>query len=183
MKTEKEKMLNSELYNPSDEELVNARNRASERIHQYNESSTNEAIRINILKDLLKQIGSNVQIIPPFYCDYGSNISLGHNVFFNFGCVVLDVTPVTIEDNVLLGPYVQIYTASHPMDWETRQQGLEFGNPITIKANSWIGGGAIICPGVTIGEQSVIGAGSVVTRDIPDNVFAAGNPCKVIKPV
>ncbi|MEO7317853.1 MAG: sugar O-acetyltransferase, partial [Chthoniobacteraceae bacterium] len=124
---------------------------------------------------------TDVWIQPPFFCDYGSNISLGRKVFFNFNCVVLDVMQVTIGDNVLFGPSVQIYTATHPMDAAVRRQWLESARPVTIGSDVWVGGGAIICPGVTIGSRAVIGAGSVVTRDIPDDVFAAGNPCRVIR--
>ena len=119
---------------------------------------------------------------PPFYCDYGSNILLGERVFFNFNCVVLDVCQVTIGDYTLFGPAVQIYTATHPMNAELRRK-QEFGKPIEIGSDVWVGGGAIICPGVRIGSRSVIGAGSVVTRDIPDGVFAAGNPCRVIREI
>ena len=117
---------------------------------------------------------------PPFYCDYGSNIHLGQRVFFNFNCVVLDVCPVRIGDFTLFGPSVQIYTATHPLD-ATLRRTQEYGKPVTIGSDVWVGGAAVICPGVTIGARSVIGAGSVVTRDIPEEVFAAGNPCRVIR--
>jgi maltose O-acetyltransferase len=117
---------------------------------------------------------------PPFYCDYGSNIFLGTRVFFNFNCVVLDVCAVRIGDYTLFGPSVQIYTAMHPLDAELRRRH-EFAKPVTIGDDVWVGGAAVICPGVTIGSKAVIGAGSVVTRDIPENVFAAGNPCRVIR--
>lgn len=126
-------------------------------------------------------IGENVWIEPPFFCDYGQNIRVGANVFFNFNCVVLDVAPVEIGDNVLFGPNVQIYTATHPIDAATRRSGLEFGKPIRIGSDVWVGGSAIFNPGVTVGSRTVIGAGSVVTRDLPDDVFAAGNPCRVIR--
>ena len=124
---------------------------------------------------------TDVWIQPPFFCDYGSNISLGKKVFFNFNCVVLDVMAVVIGNNVLFGPAVQIYAATHPIDAMERRRWLESARPVTIGSDVWVGGGAIICPGVTIGSRSVIGAGSVVTRDIPDDVFAAGNPCRVIR--
>ena len=117
-----------------------------------------------------------------FFCDYGHNIVLGKKCFFNFNCVVLDVCRVTIGDYTLFGPAVQIYTATHPLEAELRRT-REFAKPITIGSDVWIGGGAILCPGVTIGDKTVIGAGSVVTRDIPANVFAAGNPCRVIRPL
>lgn len=122
----------------------------------------------------------NVQ--PPFFCDYGVHIFLGRKVFFNFNCVILDVCRVTIGDYSMFGPAVQIYTAAHPMEAEARR-GREFGRPVTVGSDVWVGGGAILCPGVTVGSRSVIGAGSVVTRDIPEGVFAAGNPCRVIRRV
>nr|WP_304944991.1 sugar O-acetyltransferase [Verrucomicrobium sp. BvORR034] len=120
-------------------------------------------------------------IQPPFYCDYGYNIVLGSKVFFNFNCVVLDVMPVTIGSNVLFGPAVQIYTATHPLSAMERRTWREAAKPVTIGSDVWVGGGAIICPGVTIGDRTVIGAGSVVTRSIPSDVVAAGNPCRVIR--
>ncbi len=118
---------------------------------------------------------------PPFYCDYGYNIKVGDKVFFNFNCVVLDVAEVIIGSRTLFGPNVQIYTATHPMNYKERASGLEFAKPIAIGEDVWIGGSAVICPGVSIGDRSVIGAGSVVTKDIPVDVFAAGNPSKVIR--
>lgn len=121
-------------------------------------------------------------IQPPFHCDYGVNITLGARVFFNFNCVVLDVCRVTIGDYSMFGPAVQIYTATHPLDAATRRL-QEYGKPVVIGDDVWVGGGAIICPGVTVGSRSVIGAGSVVTRDVPDDVFAAGNPCRVIRAI
>jgi maltose O-acetyltransferase len=137
--------------------------------------------RIKALRQLIPSQGGNVWIEPPFYCDYGYNIELGDKVYFNFNCVILDVMKVQIGANTLIGPGVQIFTAMHPMNWKERASGLEFAKPVSIGSDVWIGGGAIICPGVSIGNRSVIGAGSVVTKDIPGNVFAAGNPCRVIK--
>jgi len=132
--------------------------------------------------ELLGAGGDSASIQPPFYCDYGENIFLGERVFFNFNCVVLDVCPVTIGDFTMFGPGVQIYTATHPVQAELRRQ-KEFAKPITIGQDVWVGGGAILCPGVTIGSQTIIGAGSVVTKDIPSNVIAVGNPCRVIKDI
>ena len=126
--------------------------------------------------------GDSVWMQPPFFCDYGANILLGERVFFNFNCVVLDVCQVRIGDFTLFGPAVQVYTATHPMNAELRRK-QEFSRPIEIGSDVWVGGGAIICPGVRIGSRSVIGGGSVVTRDIPDEVFAAGNPCRVIREI
>ena len=138
--------------------------------------------RRRILRELFGAGGESVWMQPPFFCDYGSNILLGERVFFNFNCVVLDVCQVRIGDYTLFGPAVQIYTATHPMNAELRRK-QEFAKPIEIGSDVWVGGGAIICPGVTIGSRSVIGAGSVVTRDIPEGVFAAGNPCRVIREI
>ena len=133
-----------------------------------------------ILQELFGAGGDSVWMQPPFFCDYGSNILLGQRVFFNFNCVVLDVCQVKIGDYTMCGPAVQIYTATHPLEAELRRT-QEFAKPIEIGADVWVGGGAIICPGVRIGERTVIGAGSVVTRDVPSDVLAAGNPCRVIR--
>ena len=138
--------------------------------------------RRRILKQLLGRGGESVRMQPPFFCDYGSNILLGDRVFFNFNCVVLDVCVVKVGDFTLFGPAVQIYTATHPMNAELRRR-QEYAKPVEIGSDVWVGGGVIICPGVRIGSKSVIGAGSVVTRDVPDGVFAAGNPCRVIREI
>src|SRR4051794_8961123 len=138
--------------------------------------------RRNILQELFGKGGESVWMQPPFFCDYGSNIELGERVFFNFNCVVLDVCPVRIGSYTLFGPAVQIYTPMHPLDAELRRR-QEFGKPVEIGSDVWVGGGAIILPGVRIGSRAVIGAGSVVTRDVPDGVFAAGNPCRVIREI
>ena len=137
--------------------------------------------RARLIRELIPAAGQGVWIEPPFYCDYGSNITLGPKVFFNFNCVVLDVAPVRIGSGVLIGPAVQIYTATHPLGAAERRTGLEGGRPIEIGDEVWIGGGAILCPGVRIGARSVIGAGSVVTRDVAEGVLAAGNPCRFIR--
>jgi len=184
MKTEKEKMLCGELYNGSDPSLVADRNRARELCQAlgYLSPTVPESERAALLAKLFG-VATNAWVTPPFFCDYGSNIQLGDKVYFNFNCVVLDVAKVTIGNNVLFGPAVQLYTATHPMNAEERRSGLEFAKPINIGNDVWLGGGAIVCPGVTIGDGSVIGAGSVVVRDIPGGVFAAGNPCRVIRNV
>jgi maltose O-acetyltransferase len=190
MPTEREKMLAGELYDPLDAELVAARERARDLCQDLNATrEANQTTRRRILRELFAEGGDDVWIQPPFYCDYGSNISLGRRCFFNFNCIILDVCQVRIGDYVLFGPAVQIYTATHPMDHELRRPragdeskvALEFGKPVTIGSDVWVGGGAIICPGVTIGSRTVIGAGSGVTGNIPDGVFAAGNPCRVIR--
>lgn len=184
MVTEKEKMLAGLGYNSMDPELCAERRRARLLFKALNDSRDDqEEERKRILKELIPNGGGNAWIEPPFYCDYGSNITLGEWVFFNFNCVVLDVAPVKIGSRVLIGPSVQIYTASHPLNHVERANGVEFGKAIEIGDDVWIGGAAIICPGVKIGSRSVIGAGSVVTKDVPEGVFAAGNPCKVIRPI
>lgn len=181
MPTELETMLAGELYNPHDAELVEMRRRARDLCWDLN--ATREAdvdLRRQILRELFGAGGETVWLQPPFFCDYGVHISLGEKVFFNFNCVVLDVCRVTIGDRTLFAPAVQIYAATHPLD-AVRRRTQESGQPVTIGSDCWIGGGAIICPGVTIGDRTVIGAGSVVTRDIPAGVVAAGNPCRVLR--
>jgi maltose O-acetyltransferase len=181
--TELVKMLAGEPYDPLDAELVAMRNRARDLCQDLNATRELDVeLRRGILTQLFGAGGDSVWMQPPFFCDYGSHIHLGQRVFFNFNCVVLDVCEVRIGDFTLFGPAVQIYTATHPMNAELRRK-QESGKPITIGSDVWVGGGAIICPGVTIGSKSVIGAGSVVTRDIPAGVFAAGNPCRVIREI
>jgi maltose O-acetyltransferase len=183
MASEKDRMLAGELYDPLDAELVRARERARDLCWALN--ATREADREGrrrILVDLLGSGGATVWMQPPFLCDYGSNILLGERVFFNFNCVVLDVCRVTVGDFTQFGPAVQVYTATHPMEAELRRK-QEFGKPVEIGSDVWVGGGAILCPGVKVGSRSVIGAGSVVTRDVPECVFAAGNPCRVIRTI
>ncbi len=183
MPTEREKMLAGELYDPFDPELSAARDRARDLCQSLNatrEAQTDE--RRQILQQLFGSGGDTVWMQPPFFCDYGSNIELGERVFFNFNCIVLDVCPIRIGSFTLFGPAVQIYTPMHPFNAALRRQ-QEFGKPIEIGSDVWVGGGAIILPGVRIGSRAVIGAGSVVTRDVPDGMFAAGNPCRVIREI
>ncbi len=181
MQTEREKMLAGELYQPMDSELVAARARARDLCQDLNVTRESQVrVRRGILTELFGAGGDTVWMQPPFFCDYGANIELGERVFFNFNCVVLDVCRVRIGAFSLFGPAVQIYTPLHPLDAELRRRE-ELGKPIEIGSDVWVGGGAILLPGVTIGSRSVIGAGSVVTRDIPQDVFAAGNPCRVIR--
>lgn len=183
MSGELRKMLAGEMYDPMDPELVAARERARDLCWALNASRDGDhEERRRILRELFGKGGDSVRMQPPFYCDYGTNIQLGEGVFFNFNCVVLDVCPVRIGDFTLLGPAVQVYTASHPLDAALRRKE-EFGKPVQIGSDVWVGGGAIILPGVSIGDRTVIGAGSVVTRNIPEGVFAAGNPCRVIRPL
>jgi maltose O-acetyltransferase len=182
MNTEKEKMIAGELYDPLDKELSDERLKARLLIKKLNDSREDQTEeRSLILKKLIPNSGTDLWLQPPFYCDYGSNIIIGDKVFFNFNCVVLDVTLVTIGSRTMFGPNVQVYTATHPINHKERASGVEYAKPITIGDDVWIGGSAVICPGVKIGDRSVIGAGSVVTKDIPADVFAAGNPCKVIR--
>ena len=181
MNTERAKMLAGELYDPMDAELVAGRERARDLCQALNATRESEPDkRRALLRELFGKGGESVWMQPPFYCDYGSNIYLGERVFFNFNCVVLDVCEVRIGDFTLFGPAVQIYTATHPMEASLRRR-QELGKPIEIGADVWVGGGAIILPGVRIGAQAVIGAGSVVTRDVPEHTFAAGNPCRVVR--
>lgn len=181
MATEKEKMLDGRLYDPLDPELTAARHRARALCKALNEVRSDDLpARARIIQELIPGAG-NAWIEPPFFCDYGSNISLGEKVFFNFNCVILDVAHVRIGARVLFGPAVQVYAATHPLRAEERASGLELGRAVEIGDDVWIGGGAVICPGVRIGARSVIGAGSVVIADIPEDVLAAGNPCRVLR--
>jgi len=183
MQSEWQKMLAGELYDPMDAELVAARARARDLCQALNATrETQQDERRRILSALFARGGDTVWMQPPFFCDYGSNIELGERVFFNFNCVVLDVCPVRIGSHTLFGPAVQIYTPMHPFDATLRRK-QEFGKPVEIGADVWVGGGAVILPGVRIGARTVIGAGSVVTRDVPEGVFAAGNPCRVIRAI
>lgn len=182
MATEKEKMLAGELYNSTDPQLIAERRHARDLTRAFNNTSAGDGFqRKQILAELMGTMGKHTMIEPPFYCDYGYNLHLGDRVFMNFNCVILDVVRVEIGSGTMIGPNVQIYTATHPMDYQERAAGLEFGKPIKIGSDVWIGGSVVINPGVTIGDRSVIGSGSVVVRDIPDGVFAAGNPCRVIR--
>lgn len=181
MGIEREKMLAGELYDPLDPELSAARERARDLCRSLNDTrDSQQAERRRILQDLFGAGGDSVWMQPPFYCDYGSNIHLGTRVFFNFNCVVLDVCEVRIGDYTLFGPGVQILTPMHPLDHELRRK-QEFGKPVEIGSDVWVGGGALILAGVRIGSRAVIGAGSVVTRDVPAGAFGAGNPCRVIR--
>ncbi len=181
MLSERDKMLAGDLYDPNDPELAEARMKARERCYFVNKTEPHEEqLRRSILKELFGSGGGSVWIEPPFRCDYGTNIYLGDKVYFNFDCVILDVCEVRIGHDVFVAPGVHIYTATHPLVAELRRT-QEFGRPVTIGNDVWIGGKAIVCPGVTIGDRSVIGAGSVVTRDVPPDVVVAGNPAKVIR--
>lgn len=178
---QRSRMLAGELYDPHDPALTAARGRARRLCRALNATREDEPQeRRRLARELFGAGGDSVWLQPPFYCDYGSNIVLGVGVFFNFNCVVLDVCEVRIGDHTLFGPAVQIYAATHPTQASLRRS-REFGRPVTIGADVWVGGAALVCPGVSIGARAVIGAGSVVTRDIPEHVFAAGNPCRVVR--
>jgi len=183
-KTEKEKMLDGELYLATDPELTAMNVSARQKLHSFNFSAPDEIDKQQeIIFSLFGSIGSNFTVRPPFYCDYGGNIVAGDNLYINYDCTILDCNMVYLGNNVLLAPKVQIYTAYHPTDPQVRLSGKELAAPITIGDNVWLGGGVIVCPGVSIGNNVTIGAGSVVTKDIPNNAVAVGNPCRVIKTV
>jgi acetyltransferase-like isoleucine patch superfamily enzyme len=182
--TEKEKMLSGMPYKGFDEELVKERQYAKEVLFDFNSLRPNQIEERNErMKKLFGKVSSEFFIEPPFRCDYGYNISIGDNFYSNYNCIILDCAPVTIGDNVLFGPNVSLFTAGHPVHPLPRNEGIEYAFPITIGNNVWIGGGVIVNPGITIGDNVVVGSGSVVTKDIPSNVIAVGNPCKVLKEI
>lgn len=183
-KTQRERMLANEPYLAIDPELESMYKKAQSLLHAFNSSLPDDSKkRRELVQALFGSVGEIFEVKPPFRCDYGCHIYAQENLYINYDCIILDCNQVFIGSNVLLAPRVQIYTAYHPLDAETRKSGLEMAAPITIGDDVWIGGGAIICPGVTIGNNTTIGAGSVVTKDIPANVVAVGNPCKVIREV
>lgn len=180
--SEKENMLAGLFYNSLDPELVRLRQEARRTLWQYNATDpTDESKRRELMEKLFGQAGKNLIIEPPFYCDYGSQIHFGDNVFLNFNCIILDCARVDIGNGCMLGPNVQIYTATHPLDPKARKEGKEFASPVKIGSDVWIGGSAVILPGVTIGDGAVIGAGAVVTKDVPALSVAVGNPAKVLR--
>jgi maltose O-acetyltransferase len=183
--TEREKMLADRPYiGISDPELQIMMARAQDLLHLFNCLHPNESVkRREIVQNLFGSIGEIFEIKPPFRCDYGCHIYAKENLYINYDCIILDCNQVYFGNNVLLAPKVQIYTAYHPLAPEMRRSGWEMAASISIGDDVWIGGGAIICPGVTIGNNTTIGAGSVVTKDIPANVVAVGNPCRVIKSI
>ena len=183
--TEKEKGRSGQLYNPNyDQTLQHEMMVCKDLCHQYNMlSPLQQEARDRLISRILGRRKGAVTILPPFYCDYGSQISVGENFFANHNLVILDGAPVTFGDNVFVAPNCCFSTAGHPVDAPRRNMGLEFARPITVGNSVWIGAGVIVLPGVTIGDNTVIGAGSVVTRDIPANVVAVGNPCRVLRPI
>lgn len=179
--TEKEKMISGEMYNPMIPELLKDRTRAKELCHTFNTLPPQEtATKKKIISELFSKTGKTFLIEPSFYCDYGYNIEIGENFYSNHNLVILDPAKVIFGDNVLVGPNCAFYTPEHPLDAETRNTGLEYAKPITVGNNVWFGGNVVVLGGVTIGDNVVIGAGSVVTKDVPSNSVAVGNPCKII---
>jgi maltose O-acetyltransferase len=183
--TEKDKMIAGLPFRANDSELIKQRIAVRKLLGAYNKVGVHDfAYQVELLKQILGKAGDGSWIEPPFYCDYGYNVQVGKDFYMNFDCIILDVAPVIIGDNVMCGPKVQLLTATHSLDaYERNFSGTELGKPINIGDRVWLGGGVIVCPGVNIGSEAVVGAGSVVTRDIPPGVFAAGNPCKVIKTI
>ncbi len=182
--TEKERMAAGQLYLSAEEQLTQERMRARQLNTQYNALPAQDTTqRARVLRELFGSCGEGAWVEQPFYCDYGYNIHVGKNFYANFNCTILDGAKVTIGDNVLLAPSVSLNTAGHPYDVQQRNAGLEYALPITIGNNVWVGGNVVVVPGVTIGDDTIIGAGSVVTHDIPSGVIAAGNPCRVIREI
>ena len=180
--TEKAKMLNGELYDSSDKQLVDELIKAKKLCNQYNNLCIEDIEKGNeIIKKLFSKTGNEFMIMPNFYCDYGFNIEIGEKFYSNHNLVILDANKVEFGDNVFIGPNCGFYTSGHPLDYQTRNKGLEYAKPIKVGSNVWIGGNVCVMPGVTIGDNVVIGAGSVVNKDIPSNCVAVGNPCNVIK--
>lgn len=184
MRSQKERMLSGDLYIADDPELAKDFHKAKRLLREYNQTTEyQETDRQTILKDLFKQSGKKIQIEPPFHTDYGCNTVIGENFYSNYDCIILDIANVKIGNNVMFGPRVSLYTAGHPIDAVIRNEHYEYGKPITIGNNVWVGGNVVFNPGVTIGDNVVIGSGSIVTKDIPSNVIAVGNPCKVLREI
>ncbi len=182
--TQKERMLAGLPYRANDPELKQMRAENKLRIAQYNQLTRNQEQEMDqLIKEILGGTGKEILVEPPIHFDYGRNTTVGERFFANYNLTVLDVCPVTIGDNVMLAPNVSLYGAGHPIHPDARNSGYEYGAPITIGNNVWIGGSVCVLPGVTIGNNVVIGAGSVVAKDIPDNVIAVGNPCRVIREI
>lgn len=181
---EKNKMLAGKLFLADDIELKQMSLEAKRVMYEYNKTGEyDNSYRQDLIKSIFKSTGKNFKIQPPIYLDYGKHISIGENFYANHDCIFLDVNEIEIKDNVMFGPRVSVYTAGHPIDADVRREQLEFGLKVTIGHDVWVGGNVVINPGVTIGDRSVIGSGSVVTKDIPSDVVAAGNPCKVIRKI
>jgi len=181
-KTEKNKMLGGELYRAHDKELLEERRHAQQLLARYNGlPDRGDDMRTTLLRHFLSAVGEGTVVLPTFTCDYGYNISLGRNVFVNYHCIFLDCAPIDIGDDVQIGPAVQLYTAQHPIDATVRRSGLESASPIRIGNDVWIGGGALVLPGVTIGDRSIVGAGSVVVHNVPPDSLVVGNPARIVR--
>ncbi len=179
-----DRLQNGLIYNDFDQDLFNRRVKAKKIFRKYNKSKDNQIKKRNkLMNELFKKVGSNVWIEPEFRCEYGKNISIGDNVYINFGCIILDCAEIVIEENTLFGPNIGLYAANHSIDSNERINGGCVGKQIHIGKNCWLGGDVKVIGGVTIGDNSIIGAGSIVTKDIPSNVIAAGNPCKIIREI
>lgn len=184
MRTQKDRMLNGELYRADDQQLIEEATRGRDLIRQFNQTSEYQREeRVASLPKIFKQIGENGYVMPPLYVDYGTNTTIGDNFYANYDLTLLDVAPITIGDNVMFGPRVSLLTPAHPIDADVRNSGLEFGKPITIGNNVWLGGHVVVNPGVTIGNNTIVGSGAVVTKDLPDNVIAVGNPARVLRTI
>jgi maltose O-acetyltransferase len=181
VRSEKEKMLAGEPYRAADPELKADHQRCQELLHAFNMSPQDPGLRAELLGLLLGRLGQRSTLQPPLYCDYGYNIRLGDRVFINYNCTLLDCAPLTIGEKTQIGPSVQIYTAVHPLVPAQRRAAVEWTRPVSIGANVWIGGAAVVLPGVTVGDDAVIGAGSVVTRDVPEGAVVAGNPARLLR--
>lgn len=179
--SEKEKMLAGEMYYSSDPELQKEYREAKRKCKQINDCEFDDPQRISAFKELFKEIGDEFAILSPFFCDYGKNVTIGNQFFANHGCVILDICPVQIGNHCMFGPNVMLCAASHPLNAETRISGLEFGKPIIIEDNVWLGAGVIVNPGVTIHKNAVVASGSVVTKDVEANTLVGGVPAKFIK--
>ena len=181
MNSEKRKMLDGEPYDAMDPELVAERVDARRLTHRYNRTAAvDRELRRWLLHDLFGSAGENVRVEPPFRCDYGYNVHVGDEFYANFGCVVLDVCRVDVGDRCLLGPDVHVYTATHPVDPAARAAGREYGRPVSIGDDVWVGGRAVVNPGVSVGDNAVVGSGAVVARDVPENAVVRGNPAEVV---
>lgn len=178
--TEREKMLAGERYDPLDPDLTAGRRRSQATVIEFN-NEPDEARRMELLSGLLDAIGEQTIVVPPFFCDYGTQIRIGADCFINTNAIFLDCAEIRVGDHCQIGPGVQVLAADHPREPELRLADIELARPVTIGENCWIGAGAILCPGVSVGDHTVIGAGSVVTRDVPERVVAAGSPCRVIR--
>jgi maltose O-acetyltransferase len=180
-RTQRERMLAGDLYLANDPALAQESERAAALMKQFNDAPSGDPARRAILVELLGSLGEDTEVRPPFYCDYGIHIHIGARTFVNFGLVALDVAPIKIGDDVQIGPYVQLLTPTHPLEPESRRTKWEAAEPITIGDNVWLGGGVIVCPGVTIGRDTVVGAGAVVADDLPSGVLAVGSPARVVR--